>query len=467
MAILASLLTLHPQVGWRAASDILMPTIRRLTALALARAMLAGKPSAAGLAARMRVCMGTVALWHTALADRCARMPGERWRRLTPRSLATLIERDTGYEQAWAADAKPNARRYILREHAGMDPLPIGLDRCHIPYWPHTGALANWFGVSDAGMWRLTRSSPWQRRTDLGEQHYRYRLLAKRTGGWRLLEVPNPYLMPLQRRVLDDLLDRIPPHEAAFGYTRERCVLDHARAHVKQAVILKFDLQDFFSSVRASRVHALFTTLGYSETVASELTALCTTATPEPVLRRLHEEGGLTWTQMQRLRDPHLPQGAPTSAALANLCAFRLDLRLDGLAYALGATYTRYADDLVLSGGAHLQGAMSRIEHWVGRIAIEEGFSLNHRKTRCMTAGQRQAVCHIVVNQQPNMPREEFDRLKAILHQCVKLGPTKQNRNGMAHWKDHLQGRIAWAAQLNPDKAHRLRRLFDQIDWAR
>jgi hypothetical protein len=153
--------------------------------------------------------------------------------------------------------------------------------------------------------------------------------------------------------------------------------------------IAPYDLQDFFTSVRASRVHALFETLGYAETVARELTALCTTATPEPVLRRMHEQSGLTWTQLQRLRDPHLPQGAPTSAALANLCAFRLDLRLDGLAHTLGARYTRYADDIVLSGGNHLSETMSRIEAWIGRIAIEEGFALNHRKTRCLNGSSR------------------------------------------------------------------------------
>jgi hypothetical protein len=107
----------------------------------------------------------------------------------------------------------------------------------------------------------------------------------------------------------------------------------------------------------------------------------------------MYEEGGLTWAQLQRLRDPHLPQGAPTSAALANLCAFRLDLRLDGLAYALGARYTRYADDIVLSGEMHLSNVVRRVESWVGRIALEEGFTLNHRKTRCLTAGRRQAVC--------------------------------------------------------------------------
>jgi RNA-directed DNA polymerase len=244
-------------------------------------------------------------------------------------------------------------------------------------------------------------------------------------------------------------------------------VVDHADAHVGQAVVLKFDLQDFFSSVRASRVHALFTTLGYSDAVARELTALCTTATPEPVLRRMHEAGGLSWTQVQRLRDPHLPQGAPTSPALANLCAFRLDMRLDGLARTLGAHYTRYADDIVLSGGPHLRASLSRIQAWVGRMAVEEGFALNHRKTRCQKAGRRQTVCSVVVNQHTNPPRAEFDRLKAILHLCVLHGPRVQNREGQPHWREYLSGRVAWAAQLNPSKAARLQRLLVQIDWDR
>lgn len=242
-------------------------------------------------------------------------------------------------------------------------------------------------------------------------------------------------------------------------------MVDHARAHVGQAVVLKFDLQDYFASVRAARVHALYATLGYPETVARELTALCTTATPEPVLQRLHEDGGLTWRQMQRLRDPHLPRGAPTSPALANLCSFRLDLRLDGLAYAVGARYTRYADDIVFSGGRHLRDASSRIEAWVGRIALDEGYALNHRKTRCLSTGRRQAICGIVVNARPNLPRREFDRLKAILHRCVVEGPWTQNREGHARWREHLSGRVAWAVQLNPAKAARLQRLFARIDW--
>ena len=394
-------------------------------------------------------------------------MPGERWRRLTPRSLASLIERDSGYERAWSAPNPPFARRYILRARERLNPLPLGLERSQMPCWLNSSDLARWMGLSAGGLWRLTKASSWQRRAPLGQQHYHYKLLAKRNGGWRLLEAPLPYLRCLQRRLLDDLLDRVPPHEACCGFTLERSVLDHARAHAGRPVVLKFDLQDFFASVRASRVHAMFATLGYPEQVTRELTLLCTTATPEPVLRRMHEAGHLTWTQLQRLRDPHLPQGAPTSPALANLCAFRLDLRLDGLAYVLGARYTRYADDLVFSGDEHLRRVAPRIEKWVAKIAFEEGFVLNHRKTRCLSQGQRQTVCGIVVNERSSMKREEFDRLKAILHRCATSGPWAQNRDSVEHWKEVLRGKVAWAQQLKPTKAAKLKSLFDRIDWSR
>ena len=82
---------------------------------------------------------------------------------------------------------------------------------------------------------------------------------------------------------------------------------------------------------------------------------------------------------------PHLPQGAPTSPALANICAYRMDCRLGGLARVLGADYTRYADDLVFSGGEEFAACAAGFSPYVAAIAAEEGFSVNHHKTRVMS----------------------------------------------------------------------------------
>ena len=103
--------------------------------------------------------------------------------------------------------------------------------------------------------------------------------------------------------------------------------------------------------------------------------------------------------------------GAPTSPSLANLCAFRLDLRLAGLARALGATYTRYADDLAFSGGEDLARVIERLSVRVAAIALEEGFSIQLRKTRVMRRGARQHLAGVVVYQHPFLEGSEFDTL--------------------------------------------------------
>lgn len=435
----------------------------------MARALLAGGEGAAAFAARLRQCLaGEQGEWLDELALRLAAMPRERLHRLDVRTLGAWIERDAGFLTRWAGHGRLQVRRWIIRPPQRMQaPLPLGLETIALPFLPHAGALATWLGITPEALWRLTKPAGWQRRDALPAQHHRFGAVRKRSGGWRLIETPEPHLMALQRRVLRGLLDAVPPHEAAMGFVAGRSVREHAALHAGQPVVLAFDLQDFFASVHAGRVHAIFATLGCSHEVARLLTALTTVATPEPVLRRLQQAGQLAWPQLQRLRAAHLAQGAPTSPALANLCAFGLDLRLQGLAEALGARYSRYADDIVISGPASLRDALPRIRRRVACITAEEGFALNHAKTRCSAQGGQQRVCGVVVNRHPNLPRAEFDRLKAALHRCVAYGPGHENRDAVPHWREHLTGRVAWAAQLNPGKAARLQRLLALIDWSR
>src|SRR5262249_34379263 len=151
----------------------------------------------------------------------------------------------------------------------------------------------------------------------------------------------------------------------------------------------------------------------------------------------------------QLFHHSHLPQGAPTSPALANLCAFRLDCRLAALTEAVEGRYTRYADDLAFSGDRKLETCARRFQVAVCRIALEEGFEVYTRKTRFMRQGVRQQLCGIVLNAHPNIQRQEFDQLKAILHNCIRYGPTSQNRAGRADLQAHLAGRIAYVAMLN------------------
>src|SRR5262249_59441839 len=131
------------------------------------------------------------------------------------------------------------------------------------------------------------------------------RARARPGGGARLLERPTPRLRGAQRRLLHGLLAAVPPHDAAQGYRRGRSVATYAAPHAGQAIVLRFDLRDFFPSVRRSRVQALFRTLGYPGCVARLLTGLCTNVVPSVVLRAAPP--GARVGDPSLYREPHLP----------------------------------------------------------------------------------------------------------------------------------------------------------------
>jgi hypothetical protein len=161
----------------------------------------------------------------------------------------------------------------------------------------------------------------------------------------------------------------------------------------------------------------------------------------------------------------HLPQGAPTSPALSNLVAFKLDRRLRGLARACGIAYSRYADDLAFSGDRAFERRLDDFVPRVAAIAMDEGFRVRFRKTRVMRSGTQQKLAGLVINQRVNAPRSEVDVLRALLHNAAKHGPASQNRVGHPDFQAHLEGRIAWIAASHERQGERLRRMLAAIDW--
>ncbi len=324
-----------------------------------------------------------------------------------------------------------------------MQPLPAFAD-LNIPQFATLSDLADWLLLTPAQLdYYADPTGRHEEHGDMAVNHYHYHLTQKASGGHRLIEAPKPRLKSLQRLILRAILDQIPVHANAYGFVPGRNCIDAAARHVGEAVVIAFDLRDFFPSIQGGRVYGVFRALGYPPLVAQRLTGLCANVTPARIRDRF------PFPQRQTMRVGHLPQGAPTSPALANLASYRLDGRLAGLARSLGATYTRYADDLTFSGDAHIQTALLCA---VPTIATEEGFALNPTKTRVMPSRRRQVVTGIVVNAKTNVDRRDYDRLKAVIH--------------AGHWAHdptaHAQliGQIGWVAQLNPAKGARLRELL-------
>ena len=327
--------------------------------------------------------------------------------------------------------------------------------------------LADWLETDfDKLTWL---SSPW--RMDHEKfgmaRNYRYRWIPRRGRVPRLIESPLPQLKSIQRKILRGILEKIPPHAAAHGFVQGRNITSFAEPHCAQRCVLRMDVQDFFPSIRKGRVLRVFLTAGYPQEVAELLANLCACVTPAAV----RSQGGAmvpvnhAWSLQQKLRSRHLPQGAPTSPMLANLCFFAADSRLTGLARKFNATYSRYADDLLFSGGDAFRRDAARCEIQAAAILLEEGFALAHRKTQIMLGSVRQQAAGLVLNASPNLPRSERDQLKAILTNCLRHGPASQNRSNHADFRAHLLGRVSHAAWVNPASGAKLRGLFELIDW--
>ena len=257
----------------------------------------------------------------------------------------------------------------------------------------------------------------------------------KRSGGARRISAPRAQLKQVQRAILEKLLARMPAHPAAHGFVKGRSTMSNAEPHTGSTVVVRVDLEDFFPTVHYRRVVGLFQAHGYGFEVASLLAGLTTHRPKLP-------DGTVVWPGV-------LPQGAPTSPAIANLVCRRMDARLTALAKKAGGTYTRYADDLSFSFKTPPE-RMGRFLWWVNAILQQEGFSENAPKRRVMRKGLRQRVTGLTVNQQVSIPRAERRRFKAILANCRKHGVASQAR-GREDFAGWLRGYAAYVRMVHPE----------------
>lgn len=289
-------------------------------------------------------------------------------------------------------------------------------------------------------------------------QHYSYQLVEKRRGGLRLIEAPKSDLKEIQRWILDNVLSRAKIHSASYGFKVGQSCLQHAKRHVGKHYVFQFDLQNCFLNIRWHQIYGVFRSIGYKPSEATTLTALGShlSKAVAAISSQLDQD------QQSLLKKRHLPQGAPCSPIICNAVLYFLDHRLSGLAKSLSLEYSRYADDLVFSGNQYRDWQF--LEPLIASICLEQGFPLNHRKTRLSLPHQKQKVTGIVVNQKVNIDRKDYDQLKAILYNCVRQGIDSQNRARHSNFKLHLKGRIDYVSSLNKNRGSKLNKLFSLIE---
>jgi retron-type reverse transcriptase len=336
---------------------------------------------------------------------------------------ASLRNRDLARRLAAAHDAQalaaqmPALRRRLagktLRRAAAELALHLG--------WEHTVALA----------FLATRPfAPKERPGTRFDGLYRSWDIPKRKGGVRRITAPTPLLKQIQRRLLDAILAQAPCHPAATGFRSGISIADNARAHVGRKVVVNVDIQGFFPNTRFK---------------------LVARAVEHALPRRLSAEAQRLAVDICTMGGG-LPTGAPTSPVVANLVMEPVDRTLAAVAARHGIAYTRYADDLTMSGDEP-----QRLLPFLRQVVGELGYALDPKKTNIFRRGRRQIVTGLVVNDKVSVPRRLRRQLRAAAHRVARHGTAAElSLHGRPMNLRELAGHVAFIGVAHPEESRAL-----------
>lgn len=168
----------------------------------------------------------------------------------------------------------------------------------------------------------------------------------------RTFRNPSTFLKEIQRRIKRNILDEIAFPDCVHGGRKGRSNITNAKPHQGKKYIFETDLQEFYPNVPKEKVYQAFLHIGYSSHISHWLTVLTT-------------------------KSNELPQGSPTSTALANLVFLNTDKKLLHLCNERQITYTRYIDDLTFSSQNNFADVIGIILNTV----IADNFKISRRKT--------------------------------------------------------------------------------------
>jgi RNA-directed DNA polymerase len=274
--------------------------------------------------------------------------------------------------------------------------------------------------------------------------HYYYSFtIPKSNGTFRTITAPRSELKHIQQCIKSYLDKHIRWDSSLHGGIRGRSIITNARGHVGKQMVANLDIREFFPSITEEMVTEALVRLGCTWTTAASLTVLTT-------------------------YKGYLPQGAPTSTLLANLVFVPIDRYFQTFSRKLGLTYTRYVDDITLSGNRDLRPFKDICVQWVE----EGGFSVADNKVFFRGRHERQIVTSLIVNDKLRPSRDFLRDLRHDLRSCwpEAIGPSLVAAAYDCLPEElyrKLRGRIAFVHSIDPKLGRTLRGLMAKIRWPR
>ncbi|MFA3762257.1 reverse transcriptase family protein [Yersinia sp. 2466 StPb PI] len=255
---------------------------------------------------------------------------------------------------------------------------------------------------------------------------YRKFTIPKRRGGDRNIVAPYPSLLSCQHWIYKNILLTEHPHYSCHGFTPKKSIISNAKIHIGSKTLLKMDLEDFFPSIPINWVVRYFQQRGYANNVSFYLAALC-------------------------CYDEHLAQGAATSPYLSNLLLKGLDERLTNLCLKYNLKYSRYADDLAISGD-YVPHTLIEV---ITEIVSDYGLKVNTKKTALLINAQKKIITGIAITEDNiRVPRSFRRELKNTMNFILKYGfisHVTQLKIKDPYYLFSLIGKVNFLMQVEPE----------------
>ena len=299
--------------------------------------------------------------------------------------------------------------------------------------------LAEELEVGSADVARFLTSAP---------ARYRVYTIPKRNGDLRTIAQPSRTLKQIQRYVLRKKLPDLPVHFASAAYVVGRGIVDNARLHRQSKVITKLDFEAFFPSLGIKDWRLLVRRRSAKAFLGDDAAAY------EQIL---FWGGGSFHPRI-------LSIGAPTSPYISNAMMFDIDDEISKEMARRGISYSRYADDITLSGpdfGSVQEAA--QIAKTVVRKSSSPRLKFNQEKAGTYGRGERRMVTGLVITPQGNVSlgRERKRKISALLHQTsLKVIDVADLAS--------LKGLLGFTVTAEPEFIDRMRRKYgdEVVDFA-
>ncbi len=260
-------------------------------------------------------------------------------------------------------------------------------------------------------------------------------------GKLRTIWPPITPLKEIQRTLLHGFYRQTRWLSCLHGGVPGRSVISNARPHLGQHLVSTYDIKDFFPSTTDEMVRQCFVSMHFAPEMAEILTRLATF-------------------------NGSLPLGAPTSTAIANLVFKPSDLRLLRLCRIHNLTYTRYVDDIFISGDKDFRDLSQAIR---GNIELL-GYRVNEKKVNHFFEHQRQIVTGLVVNKILSPTQLFLGETKTLIRRChAPEGPAAvADEYGLTiqQFRQMISGRISFVKSVYRKRGRALRGLLVGISWS-